>query len=517
MTRTPQTFAIQHLLGKIKNRPFYQKLDKVDVTFQSSTCTYYPEYLVHSHEMSNLVFFCLDESRSTYYEIFSLNFYSEDKRNEAIEYVSSIHKTNIFGLRPIKEFYTEQKGPLYRLLIVEPYLERISLSNLIASTKYFSSLKDVLRTPIFKYNAIGTIWSVFKNMRRSGLKNLGIDSKLIAFINTMKSQITTSNKEIYLNFVMNPVCQVDYKILELRKKLIERPGQDVNMKDLINLQFFSEHQVARFENASELISDHNNFVIILLELVLDMDQSQFLSNVDFNSCHLSTILIDQIDDPFILRIIEDCLKDKIIKTETFFSNDYYELLFLEKSVQKKFEEIDLIEIPLSHFKIVLESINTNSLLEFLLSAELENIGDKKEELVAKILVGKELLRQANSAFRSPLTGKFASLAIFREVIYYIMVYIGIEDSAVESLDSPELRQFILLGMRSYALHHDNVSEPEMREMAKFLSSMFKLLPLSVYQFVNSVIKRDSAIHHFFKYVQMNSIRMEGFNIPVSYM
>ena len=225
-----------------------------------------------------------------------------------------------------------------------------------------------------------SVWETIKELRTRGLKNMGISSNLVFFSDTVTNYPQNQIEKKFYDLFTDPKINIEYKFNHFRNLLLADAKEEITLKELVDLNYFSKKFCQKFETLSDAFKDHNSFVVLILEVALLDNLDNFIDEVDFISGYLTIQLKDRIEDKFLIEIIEDCFSDRHKKIKKFFTheNDKMQNLakiknfYVDPDSQPKYEHLDW-EVFTRGVKI----ISKKNSLEFLLALDESKLSFEK--------------------------------------------------------------------------------------------------------------------------------------------
>ena len=125
--------------------------------------------------MKNLSFLCKGSKDHQSYEVASLNFDSDSSRSKMVDFLDNVKAKKISNLKMYSEYSLEDSKPgRSKLMIVDHYINSLSIRDLLMDIKKFKFFEIIFDCNQFRLSLITCLWETLRDLRESGLKNMGI-------------------------------------------------------------------------------------------------------------------------------------------------------------------------------------------------------------------------------------------------------------------------------------------------------------------------------------------------------
>jgi len=451
MAFSAKRYAIQGIHKEMKLK-IYSEIEKDSQIFEFADKSFNAICMFHRTEHAMINFLCQQEKDRKYYEVLFLHFKSDEALVNMKRFLSDLKNQFIPNLNRPLEFTIGESAVGKNITILERYTKSISLKKMIDIAYLFGAIKEQFTTPEFGYRIIVKVWSAVRGLRETGLRSMSFSSLLIYLF--PEEEVTEQDDlEIFLN---QPGVYLDYKLANFKKLMVAEGAEETSLDICVKMNIINKLLFENMERVEDMVSDHLNFVIILLEIATVSSADNFIKEIDFKNGNLASSLRQKVRDPFILDLIEDCLKDRFKEESSFFNRSYKSLSFLESMANGEFENVEYDNVEESIFVAGLKCIPIGKSLTFLISIEGSEFSVEKEFIIAQSIINRKLISSTVFILSDFGTGLFLSLNIIKVVTYYTTLLLDGNSSQSYSLDSPSFRQFILIALRVYSLHSDLV-------------------------------------------------------------
>jgi hypothetical protein len=409
--------------------------------------------------MTNLSFYCKGETDSQEYEIASLNFDTTASRTEMIAFLTNIKSAKVTSIKKFHEYYLEDtEGPTYKLILIDKFQNSMNVSTLINSASSLHQIEIIMKKNFFRYSLIVSVWEAVRELRSLGLKNMGINSSLVYLAERLTPLSLNDRFLRYKNFFESPEIQIEYKINQFRNLLLADARNELTMKELVGLNFFSEKLSQKFSNKMDAIKDHNSFIVYMLEVVLCQHHSEFLDGVDFDNRRLSERLKNLIEDKLILEMIDYCFHDREQEEErqTFFTGFNAKMSSLNMFQTVEVSELRFNSINWEVFNKGIKLVPKGLRLKFLLSLDIREMSREHLRLIANEHMNSFIVKETLGILSEYETDFESQLIVVRCINFFLGEILENNRKNVLYMDTRELRQYVLYVMNLYQTYSDVV-------------------------------------------------------------
>ena len=461
-TPLPSPAFMHQITKKFKDRNIFSGIEEKKIEFKGKKATYLASKLIHNTEMTNLCFYCQSKNSKKDFEVAILNFDAKKTRDNMISYLNVIGNIQVKSLKKFHEYFEETgDGKRLKLILVDQYVNKLSLKTMIASILTFDGygVQEFFKSINFKYTVILSVWETIKELRARGLQNMGISSNLVFFSDTATKYPQNEIEKKFYDLFTDPKINIEYKFNHFRNLLLADAKEEITLKELVDLNYFSKKFCEKFEVLSEAFMDHNSFVVLVLEVALLDNLDNFIDDVDFISGYLTIQIKDRIDDKFLCGVIEDCFADRHKKIKKFFTHENAKLQNLNKI--KNFYQAPENQPYYEHlswdvFLRGIKIISKQNSLEFLLALDESRLSFEQLSLIAREHFRGELFAQILEILQLSDSSLLDQLYLVRCFIYYFMVLMeSSEFTNPFELESRDLKKLMLICLHLYQQGTEN--------------------------------------------------------------
>ena len=424
---------------------------------------YKAKNLIHNKEMANLSFACIGLEDSKQYEITSLHFEKDSSQASMVQFLTDIRASKISNLKIFKEFY-EDEDPTGRLklVLIDRYVSCISIRDLVIGIKDYPFISEILSLNQVRFPILVSLWETIRDLRSNGLKNIGITSWMVYLIDSL--QFTNTNtylsaEKTIENLFGNLMVKIDYKFSHFKRLLLADAKQDLTLKELADLRFFSRCFVQVLDDKHEALSDHNCFILFALELFGKEKHENFLEFIDFKKGFLKQGIEDKLGDDCsqLFMIVEMCFNDRQKAQNGDFFSEKNEIFSLMSNIKnQEYACLQTIE-SIDDFKHCLGISRKSDHLQILLDFKTQNFSKEKIYFITEICVHLQLISDATDYlqdFTIPINKKLVLLEVMN---FFLSSFFENRSLTRKSIDKKQFRQYFVLTISIYETFREMVT------------------------------------------------------------
>lgn len=445
----------QHVISRLTTPLIFSNLSPGSSEFESSTQTYEASKLIHNKQLPNLSFLCKGSEDRQEYIINTLVFENKTSQEKMIEFLNNISSLQISSIKKFHEFYEEETpGNRYKVFLIDKFLNTLSIGELIKANELYPDLKQAIHTTSFKYNVILAAWETIKELRNSGLRNMGFNTMNICLVENLTEKALVDKNERFKN-IFSPIdIKIEYMFNHFRKLMLADAKRDLTLHEMVGFKFFSEKLCGKFRKVTDALKDHFSFILLILEVFLFENHLNFIEKIDFEERRIEESLLSEIGDLLIKKLIKECFFDVDFKekNQRFFTEDNRIMQSLSDFKHVKIVNKEVNSLPWDLFTKGVKVIPEDRSLRFMLTIEVEDFPQDHLKFIAKHHVSPQLIQSAMNVLMDYETDHENQLIIVKCLNYFLQLFLDDLKNDVSRLDDRVLKKYLGL---CFHIHHQN--------------------------------------------------------------